>query len=115
MRPTFPRLLVQSVPVKPFVVNVADLMHRPGVRRTEHLVGTTAAMTVAATDVLDQAALEVESKLEPAGLGILATGWAQVDWQSLCRRCEQPVVGSERHNLQPLLKTSTICPSRTRT
>ena len=100
VRSTFPLVLVQSVPVKPFVVNVADLMHRPGVRRTEHLVGTTAAMTVAATDVVDQAALEVESKLEPAGLGILATGWAQVDWRSLCRRCEQPVVGTTRAEFQ---------------
>lgn len=82
--------------VKPFVVNVADLMHRPGARRLEHLSGPTAAMRVAATDVPDHSQLEVESLLEPAGAGIVATGWAQADWVSECRRCEQPVSGTLR-------------------
>ena len=86
--------------VKAFVVNVADLMHRPGARRTEHLHGSTAAMTVAATDVDDQAALEVEVRLEPSGAGIVATGWAQVAWHSQCRRCEQPVAGAVRAEFQ---------------
>ncbi len=82
--------------MKPFVVGVADLMHRPGTRRTEHVTGATAAMVVAATQVPDGAEMTVEAKLEPVSAGILTTGWAEVAWTSECRRCEIEVIGTTR-------------------
>jgi uncharacterized protein len=82
--------------MRSFEVGVADLLHRPGTRRTESLTGPTAAMTVAATVVPDGATLTVEAKLEPVSNGILTTGWAQVGWSSECRRCEIPVTGTTR-------------------
>jgi uncharacterized protein len=82
--------------MKPFQVGVADLMHRPGARRTESLTGPTAAMTVAATLVPEGSTLVLEAKLEPVSNGILTTGWAEVSWTSECRRCEIAVAGTTR-------------------
>ncbi len=76
---------------RPFIVDVADLIHRPGARRIETRTGTTATMRVAETVVPDGATLTVEARLEPVGSGILATGWASVQWESACRRCAVPV------------------------
>ncbi len=85
---------------KIFVVGVADLVHRPGTRRTETLSGPTAHMTVAATVVLEGSLLQLEAVLEPVSNGILTTGWAEVGWNSECRRCEIPVSGVTRSTFQ---------------
>jgi uncharacterized protein len=50
-------------------------------------------MRVAETVVPDGAELAVEALFEPVGSGVLATGWAEVGWQSSCRRCATPVNG----------------------
>ena len=51
-------------------------------------------MRVAATDVPDGTTVEVEAQLEPAGAGIVVSGWARTDWVSECRRCEKAVSGT---------------------
>ena len=86
--------------VKPFVVTVADILHRPAARRHEHIVATTAEMVVTETVVAEGAPLEVEAKLESVGSGILATGSAGTHWRSTCRRCLQPVEGDVRADFQ---------------
>jgi uncharacterized protein len=80
--------------MKHFVVDVADLVHRPGARRTDRLSGPTAGMHVAETLVAPGSTLSVEVRFEPVGAGILATGTASVDWTSECRRCAVPVSGT---------------------
>jgi uncharacterized protein len=86
--------------LRPFIVDVADLIHRPGARRTETRTGTTGAMQVAETLVADGATLTVEARLEPVGSGVLATGWAAVLWNSNCRRCAVPVSGTTKSPFQ---------------
>jgi uncharacterized protein len=87
-------------PLRAFVVDVADLVHRPGARRTDQRSGKTATMRVAETVVPDGALLSVESRFEPVGSGILATGWAEVEWVSECRRCAKPISGVTRAEFQ---------------
>jgi uncharacterized protein len=86
--------------VKPFVVDVADLVHRPGARRTDTRSGPTSAMQVAETIVADGTLLTVEARFEPVGSGILATGWAEITWNSACRRCARPISGVTRAAFQ---------------
>jgi uncharacterized protein len=86
--------------LKPFIVDVADLIHRPGARRLETRNGSTASMFVAETLVAEGTNLLVEAKFEPVGSGILATGWAEVEWNSACRRCAKPIVGTTRAEFQ---------------
>ncbi len=77
----------------PFVVNVADLVHRPASRRTEHLSGPTAAMLVTETTVPDGATLKIDAVLEAVSDGVLATGETHVEWEANCRRCLTPITG----------------------
>jgi uncharacterized protein len=78
---------------RPFVVNVADLVHRPGHRRTERVSGPLAGLAVTASRVPDDSAVTVEVLLEPVQEGILATGATRAVWAGECRRCLRPVAG----------------------
>ncbi len=86
--------------MKPFVVDVADLAHRPGARRTDSRSGPTATMQVAETVVPENAVLSVEARFEPVGSGILVTGLASVAWESQCRRCAIPITGTTQASFQ---------------
>jgi uncharacterized protein len=79
--------------VKPFVVNVADLIHHPGARRREHLRGLVTGLAVTGSRVPDGAEVDVDVLLEWAQEGLVATGTATVDWVGACRRCLQEVPG----------------------
>ena len=88
----------------PFVVNVADLLHRPGARRRERLSGVAEAMRVVDTSVADGAPVDVNALLEWVNDGVLATGTASTEWMGLCRRCLQPVGGRVEARFQELFE-----------
>lgn len=87
-----------------FVVNVADLLHRPGARRREHLSGPVEAMRVMDTSVADGAVASVDALLEWVADGVLGTGTASVDWMGLCRRCLAPIGGRVEASFQELFE-----------
>ena len=77
--------------VRPFVVNVADLIHRPGARRHELLSGQLSEeMHVAETVVGPNAPLEIDVVIEEASDGVVASGTAKTVWTAPCRRCLGP-------------------------
>ena len=76
-----------------FLINVADLLHRPGARRRERVEGPVEAMRVMDTSVADGATAAVDTMLEWVADGVLASGTATVDWMGLCRRCLTPIGG----------------------
>jgi uncharacterized protein len=80
--------------VKPFVVNVADLVHHPAMRREEHLTGPTDTIVVTETVVADQSTLAVDVRIEAVSDGVLVKGTAKVSWGSTCRRCLDPIEGT---------------------
>ncbi len=88
----------------PFVVNVADLLHRPGARRREQLSGPVEAMLVMDTSVADGAVATVDARLEWVNDGVLATGTAATAWMGLCRRCLKPVDGRVEAEFQELFE-----------
>jgi uncharacterized protein len=93
---------------RPFVVLVADLVHRPGARRSEHISAPTSDMRVMETRVPDGAAMVVDATLESVSDGVLADGSAGIEWTAICRRCLGPIVGrtdaafQELYSLHPV-------------
>jgi uncharacterized protein len=79
--------------VKPFDVNVADLMHRPGARRRVEISGRLNGLKIVGTTVPDEAEVEVNALLEWVSDGVLATGDVRTTWAAECRRCLGPVTG----------------------
>ena len=71
----------------PLVVNVADLVHRPGAHRDEHLRTRLDAVRVVDTTVPSDEDVAVEVRLESVHDGILATGTVVAPWAGECRRC----------------------------
>lgn len=79
--------------MKPFAVNVADLVHRPASRRAEKISAPTAELVVTETIVPEGSTLTVDVLLEAVSDGVLASGTAEVFWTAECRRCLKPITG----------------------
>lgn len=91
--------------MKPFVVNVADLVNRPGARRRERVEGRLPApVTVVDTTLRSDVPVVVDTLLEWVSDGLLATGTVEGAWEGPCRRCLRPVQGDLRVGFQELFE-----------
>jgi uncharacterized protein len=94
--------------MKPFVVNVANLVHRPSRRREELVEGPTDTIVVTETVVPAGSKLVIDAMLEAVSDGVLVSGTTTVGWKAECRRCLQPVDGTshasfrEMYSLHPV-------------
>lgn len=80
--------------MRPFVVNVADLVHKPAARRRERLRGTLPGLKVGVAEVPADAGLDVVTTLEWVTDGLLASGSIAAPWRAECTRCLGPAEGS---------------------
>ncbi len=78
---------------RPFLVNVADLVGRPGAHRRERLSGSVGTLRVVDASVPADSEVVVDTLLEWVSDGVLATGTASAAWVGECRRCLRPVGG----------------------
>jgi uncharacterized protein len=93
--------------MKPFVVNIADLVNRPGARRRERVEGRLgAAVKVVDTELRPEAPVVVDTLLEWVSDGLLATGTVQGAWTAPCRRCLRPVTGEVLVAFQELFEAN---------
>ena len=91
--------------MKPFVVNVADLVNRPGARRRERIEGRLpGAAQVVDTRIRTEVPVVVDTLLEWVSDGLLATGTVEGAWDAPCRRCLKPAKGDLRVEFQELFE-----------
>ena len=76
------------------VVNVLDLLRRPGSEKSVAVVARAADFDFADTRIDDSSDISVDIELESSSTGIVAHGTARAGWKSVCRRCLRPVSGS---------------------
>ncbi|HEX2274453.1 MAG TPA: DUF177 domain-containing protein [Acidimicrobiales bacterium] len=88
----------------PFVINVADLVNRPGARRRERVVGTLGGLRVGDASVPAENDVSVEVLLEWVTDGVLASGDTRARWVGDCRRCLGPVGGELRIEFRELFE-----------
>ncbi len=93
--------------MKPFVVNVADLVNRPGARRRERVEGRLAApVRVVDTRLITEIPVVVDTLLEWVSDGLLATGSVEGSWEAPCRRCLKPARGALHVDFQELFEAN---------
>jgi uncharacterized protein len=91
--------------MKPFVVNVADLLGKPGARRREQVQGRLGEpIRVVDTEVRTEVPVVVDTLLEWVSDGLLATGTVSGAWTAPCRRCLRPVEGRLAVDFQELFE-----------
>lgn len=91
--------------MKPFVVPVADLVHRPGARRRERVEGRLVApVKVVDTALRAEDPVVVDALFEWVSDGLLATGTVEGGWEAPCRRCLKPARGDLRVDVQELFE-----------
>ena len=76
------------------VVNVLDLLRRPGSQKDVSVVAKAADFDFADSRIDDSSDVHIEMQLESSSTGIVASGTATITWSSICRRCLRPVSGS---------------------
>jgi uncharacterized protein len=86
----------------PLVVNVADLLHRPGARRHEDLRARLEGISVVGTRVAAGDEVSVAVTLEPVSEGILVSGSVSAPWHGECRRCLTALSGAVRADVREL-------------
>ena len=93
--------------MKPFVVNVADLVNRPGARRRERVEGRLPGPVIVVDSTLrTEVPVAVDLLLEWVSDGLLATGTVEGAWEGPCRRCLKPVQGTLKADVQELFEAN---------
>lgn len=93
--------------MKPFVVNISDLVDKPGARRRERVEGCLAeTVTVVDSTLRTEVPVVVDALLEWVSDGLLATGTVEGAWEGPCRRCLTPVRGTLQADVQELFESS---------
>ena len=91
--------------MKSFVVNVADLVNKPGARRRERVEGRLPGpIIVVDTSLRTEHPVVVDALLEWVSDGMLATGTVEGAWEGPCRRCLRPVQGTLNVEVQELFE-----------
>ena len=85
------------------VVNVADLLRRPGARRHEELHGHV-PVTMVGTSVSADADVALDVTIESVSEGVLATGTVRTGWRAECRRCLRPIEGDVEAEFRELFE-----------
>jgi len=93
--------------MNPFVVNVADLVNKPGARRRERVEGRLAGPIIVVDSALrTEVPVVVDTLLEWVSDGLLATGMVEGAWEGPCRRCLRPVEGTLNVDVQELFEST---------
>ena len=93
--------------MKPFVVNVADLVNRPGARRRERLEARLPGVVqVVDTFLRTEVPIVIDTLLEWVSDGLLASGTVEGAWEAPCRRCLKPSDGEMRVEFQELFEAN---------
>jgi len=93
--------------VKPFVVNISDLVDKPGARKRERVEGRLAEpVTVVDSTLRAEVPVVVDALLEWVSDGLLATGTVEGAWEGACRRCLGPVAGTLKVDVQELFEAA---------
>src|SRR5690348_2067676 len=91
--------------MRPFVVNIADLVNKPGARRRERVEGRLAGpVTVVDSSLRTEVPVVVDARLEWVSDGLLVTGTVEGAWAGICRRCLGPVDGTRTVEVQELFE-----------
>lgn len=93
--------------MNPFIVNVADIVHKPGARRHEHVEGRLPGpIIVVDSSLRTEVPAVVDGVLEWVSDGLLVTGTVEGAWEGPCRRCLRPVQGVLTVDVQELFEAT---------
>jgi uncharacterized protein len=92
----------------PLVVDVADLLHRPGNSRREHLEADLDGLNAAGGRVPDGALVTLDLRLEALNAGIVVTGVIATEWEGECRRCLRPIRSRMQVPVQEIFEADPV-------
>ena len=95
----------------PWIINVAELLRRPGSSRTVQLTPTVTELGIGDDPrFADDAEFAVTLQLESLGDGIVVHGTVRVPWQGTCRRCLANAEGEVEGEVRELYQLTLTDP-----
>jgi DUF177 domain-containing protein len=93
--------------MNPFIVNVSDLVNKPGARRHTRVEGRLPGPIIVVDSALrTEVPAVVDGVLEWVSDGLLVTGTVEGAWEGPCRRCLRPVDGLLKVDVQELFEST---------
>ncbi|MHB1129291.1 MAG: YceD family protein, partial [Ilumatobacteraceae bacterium] len=86
----------------PLIVNIAELLRRPGTKRDISLVLPASLFGFDDVRIADDSSIDVKLLLESLTDGIVVRGELGGHWQLQCRRCLRPVTDASVANVDEL-------------
>jgi uncharacterized protein len=77
----------------PFVVDLAEVLRRPGARRELHLDGPLPGVELTVARIPGDATVTFDGTVEAQGQTVIAQGRARAPWVGECRRCLESAAG----------------------
>ena len=109
--PSSTKIGTSGAVTSPLVVNLAELLRRPGTQKAVHSVTPAYGLKVVDSAVPDGADLTVDVVLESLTDGIVVAGSVGAPWEALCRRCLEPVTGTAEAEVHELYQPASATPS----
>ena len=78
---------------QPFVVDLADVLRRPGAQHPVHLEGPLPGVALTSARVPEDATVALDVTVEAQGRTVIVQGTARAPWEGECRRCLESTAG----------------------
>lgn len=88
----------------PLVIGVAELRRRPGTQRPVTVSVALPDLAITSARVPDDVEVVLDAVLEAIEGAVTVTGRLSVPWTAECRRCLDPVVGTEEVDLSEVFE-----------
>jgi uncharacterized protein len=89
---------------RPLLVEVGDLLRRPGTRKPVWRQAEVPGLELSASRVPEGEPVVVDVVLESLSDGVMAYGTVEAPWSGTCRRCLKPASGVARARLRELFE-----------
>jgi len=93
---------------QPFVVDLAEVLRRPGAQHPLHLEGVLPDVVLSTTRVPDDALVALDATVEAQGRTVIVQGTARAPWEGECRRCLEPASGEMAIDLREVFQPDPV-------
>jgi len=96
------------MPKDPFVVDLAEVLRRPGAQHPLHLEGTLSGVDLSTARVPTDAIVALDATVEAQGQTVIVQGSARAPWEGECRRCLEAASGELVVDLQEVFEPEPV-------
>ncbi len=96
------------MPKDPFVVDLAEVLRRPGAQHPLHLEGPLPGVELSTARVPADGVVALDATVEAQGHTVIVQGTARAPWEGECRRCLEAAAGELALDLREVFEPDPV-------